>query len=98
VSVARVEFHPEAFREIEDALEWYLERSLRAAEAFEREVESGISIIASSPAVWPLFEGGARRYILRRFPYSMIYRATESGILIVALAHHKRRPRYWRGR
>jgi hypothetical protein len=34
VSAARVEFTAEALREIDDAFEWYLERSLQAAEAF----------------------------------------------------------------
>ena len=35
---------------------------------------SGKSMIASSPTVWPHFEAGTRRYVLRKFPYNIIYR------------------------
>jgi plasmid stabilization system protein ParE len=95
VSDARVEFSPEALREIDDAFEWYLERNLQAAEAFVREVDSAVALIANSPTVWPSFEAGTRRYVLRRFPYNIIYREIPVGIEVVAVAHHKRRPRYW---
>lgn len=94
----RVEYFPEASRELEDALEWYLERSLQAAEAFLRETERAVAVIAGASGIWPLFEAGTRRYILHRFPYNIIYREAEGGIEIVAVAHHKRRPRYWYSR
>lgn len=95
MSGGRVEYSPEASRELEDAFEWYLERSLRAAEAFLGEVDRAVKIIATAPGVWPRFESGTRRYVLRKFPYDLIYRETDSGIAVVAVAHHKRKPRYW---
>jgi toxin ParE1/3/4 len=98
VSNARVDFTPEALQEIDDAFEWYLERSLQAAEAFVRETESAFTLIASSPEIWPHFEAGTHRYVLRKFPYSIIYREIHAGVEVVAVAHHKRRPRYWRNR
>lgn len=94
----RVEYFPEASRELEDALEWYLQRSLQAAEAFLRETERAVAVITEAPGIWPLFEAGTRRYILNRFPYNIIYREAEGGIEVVAVAHHKRRPRYWYSR
>ncbi len=39
-----------------------------------------------------------RRGLLRRFPYSVIYRVEPEGILVVAVAHSRRRASYWRGR
>jgi plasmid stabilization system protein ParE len=98
VSGARVEFVPEARREIDDAFEWYFERSLQAAEAFADETTSAIALIASAPTIWPTFEAGTRRYVLRKFPYNIIYREIRGGIEVIAVAHHKRRPKYWRGR
>ena len=98
MSGARVEFTPEALREIDDGFEWYLERSVQAAEAFVREATQAFALIASAPAIWPRFEAGTRRYVLRKFPYGIIYREISGGIQVVAVAHHKRRPRYWRGR
>ena len=35
------------------------------------------------------------RYIVRRFPYQVVYRLYPAEILIVAVAHSKRRPNYW---
>lgn len=98
MSGARVELTPEALREIDDGFEWYLERSVQAAEAFVREATKAFALIVSSPALWPRFEAGTRRYVLRKFPYSIIYREISGGIEVVAVAHHKRRPRYWRRR
>lgn len=94
----RVDFLPEARREIDDAFEWYFDRSVQAAEAFVRETTSAFALIASAPPVWPRFEAGTRRYVLRKFPYSIIYREIPEGVEVVAVAHHKRRPRYWQGR
>jgi toxin ParE1/3/4 len=74
VSEARVDFAPQALQEIDDAFEWYLGRSVHAAEAFIREVESAVALIGSSPGLWPRSEAGTRRYVLRTFPYSIIYR------------------------
>ncbi|HEY0555348.1 MAG TPA: type II toxin-antitoxin system RelE/ParE family toxin [Thermoanaerobaculia bacterium] len=98
MSVARVEITPEALREIDDAFEWYFERSLQAAEGLVAGVTSALGLIASAPGIWPHFEAGTRRYVLRKFPYSIIYREIEGGIEVIAVAHQKRRPRYWRGR
>ncbi len=98
MSAGSIRFVPEASTELEEAFSWYLERSSRAAEAFLHEWESAITLISSSPAVWPFFETGTRRYVLRQFPYSVIYREMKDGIEIVALMHHKRRPGYWHQR
>ena len=96
MSDAKVEFTPEALREIDDAFEWYFERSLQVAEAFVQEVDRAVALIASSPTIWPYFEAGTRRYVLsRNFPYDIVYREISAGIEVIAVAHHKRRPRYW---
>ena len=91
----RVELLPQASLEIEEATIWYLERSRRSAEAFLREVDRGLRIIAESPQLWPWFETGTRRYVLRKFPYSLIYREASDMIEVIAAAHHKRKPQYW---
>ena len=43
---------------------------------------------------------GGKLRVLRvtKFPYSLVYRSSESDILIIAVAHHKRRPAYWKSR
>lgn len=98
MSAGQARYFPAASRELEDALEWYLERSPQAAEAFLREIDRAIAVIAAAPRVWPHFELGTRRYVLQRFPYSIIYREADGSVEIVAVAHHKRRPRFWHRR
>jgi len=49
--------------------------------------------LAGSPA-----QHRTRRVFLRDFPFALVYRSDEQGITIYALAHHARRPGYWRSR
>ncbi|MCH7935415.1 MAG: type II toxin-antitoxin system RelE/ParE family toxin, partial [Gemmatimonadetes bacterium] len=44
------------------------------------------------------FQSGTRRVLLHRFPYIVVYKELEDEILVVAFAHHKQRPGYWRDR
>jgi toxin ParE1/3/4 len=39
---------------------------------------------------------GNRRRVLHRFPYSVIYEAQGSTVTVLAVAHHRRRPGYWK--
>lgn len=39
-----------------------------------------------------------RRVIVRDYPFAIIYRPDEDGIVIFALAHHSRHPTYWYSR
>ena len=50
------------------------------------------------PNAWPLFHAGTRRLILDRFPYGVVYRAGSMEIVVVLVAHLKRRSAYWRRR
>jgi plasmid stabilization system protein ParE len=93
-----IEFHPEAFAEAEAVVAWYRERSLRAAEAFVSELERAIAAISEAPRRWPFFQADCRRFPLRRFPYLVIYRERAQSIEVLAVAHGRRRPGYWRPR
>ncbi len=39
-----------------------------------------------------------RRFLLDRFPYSVIAACLEDELVVVAIAHHSRKPGYWRKR
>jgi hypothetical protein len=41
---------------------------------------------------------GTRRLVLRRFPFAIVYRLAGEFVLVLAIAHMRRRPGYWRGR
>jgi plasmid stabilization system protein ParE len=93
-----IEVLPEARLEIEDALEWYLARSVPAARRFIEVLDNALQIISQKPGVWPSFEAGTRRYVLDRYPYSVIHRQCDDRIEVVAIAHDRQKPKYWVGR
>ena len=93
-----VEFHEEATAEAEAAVTWYRERSPRAAQKFVEELDAAIQAIQQQPDQWGAFSHGTRRFLLRRFPYYVVYRETDSEIDVVAVAHAKRKPGYWKTR
>ena len=94
----RVEFHPAARAESEDAQSWYEERSLIAAAVFLRELSDTIRRAADSPARYPKSVAGTRRIMLARFPFTVFYRIHAEVLLVVAVAHQKRKPGYWKTR
>jgi toxin ParE1/3/4 len=96
--VGEVEFHPEAVAEFDAALDWYRENSEQAALDFLREIDNALVAIAANPLMWSSCLHGTRRFVLRHFPYLVVYLLTETGVKIVAIAHGRRRPGYWKKR
>lgn len=98
-----IRFAREARRELIEAGAWYerQRRGLREVflaaveEALERVVRIGPHI-ASVPGVDP--DLPVRRVFVRRFPYAIVFIELPTRIRILAIAHQRRRPGYWRGR
>lgn len=88
-----------AEEEYADSLRWYVERSTRAAEGFEAEFEQALVAIAAHPDRYPLCDDRHRFFLLKRYPFQVIYRPTsDDHWLVIAVAHTSRRPGYWRNR
>jgi toxin ParE1/3/4 len=94
----RVEFHPAAIAEANAAFVWYAERDEAAAAAFLGELDRASDLIAGDPTRWPPHLFGTRRIVLRRFPFSVVYRAVGEAALVFAVSHNRRRPGYWQDR
>jgi toxin ParE1/3/4 len=62
------------------------------------EVEHAIERLRENPHVGAHLGGGVRKLRVNRFPYTLIYRILPTEVLVLAVAHHRRRPSYWRGR
>ncbi|HEV7765964.1 MAG TPA: type II toxin-antitoxin system RelE/ParE family toxin [Thermoanaerobaculia bacterium] len=91
-------FHPEADEELFEAQAWYEKRSEAAAQAFAMESDHALSRIADAPLRYPQGWRGEHRFLLDRFPYTLLYRVRGDHIYITAVAHQSRRPGYWRHR
>jgi plasmid stabilization system protein ParE len=96
--VAEVTIHPEAEAEYEHALAWYLERSPQAAERFVIAFDDAIKAIRSNPTMFPLCDVVHRFVLMKRYPYSVVYRVDGDAVCVIAVAHSKRRLGYWEGR
>lgn len=94
----RLEFHPAASDEVEAAHRWYAERSPIAASRFLEELDVAVDRIQSEPGAGPTYLHGTRCHLLRHFPYLVVYWVTEQSIQVVAVAHGRRRPGYWKSR
>ena len=93
-----IRFHPDAVAELTEARHWYRDRSDVAAQALVLEQARLFDDISRAPETWPKVHGELRRYVLRRFPYSILYRMEQSAVVVTAVAHQRRRFGYWRDR
>lgn len=94
----KVEFHPAADAELRATAIDYEGRLPGLGSEFLVEVESVCSRLSEHQALGPKLDAEHRRLGLRRFPFGLIYRVKSSKVQIVAVAHRRRRPGYWRGR
>jgi plasmid stabilization system protein ParE len=81
-----------------EALCWYAERSQRAAEGFNAEFDKALELIGADPSRFPHCDVRHRFYLMDRYPYQIIYRDEGDEVVVIAVAHVKRKPRYWAGR
>ncbi len=87
---------PLALAELSDAAAFYtLKANVELGLAFVAEFERTAKVVFANPLLGAEFRGARRRYLFRRFPYSIIYQVTAEELRILAVAHHRRRPGYW---
>jgi len=98
MSSLHVDIHPEAIAEAQAANRWYRERSASAADAYLAELDFAVEAIAEKPEMWPRYVHGTRRYIFHRFPFYLVYREAAGKLEIIAVAHGRRKPGYWKSR
>ena len=95
-----VRFLSSAELEVFEAFDHYnaIDDDGRTAERFLEEIERTKRSISERPRAWMEIEPGVRHKVLNRFPFALIYEIEGDEIRVFAVAHHSRRPGYWRGR
>jgi len=96
--VKRVVFHPEAEAEFLAAARFYESHRPGLGLDLIDEVRRAAGVLVASPRLGHRFSKRLRRILVRRFPYGLVYRVEPDTIFIVAVAHLRRRPGYWRRR
>ena len=91
--------HPEALQDLRDAAAFYRDRAgSSVSQSLLASFEHAAGLLLRHPQLGVLWRHGKRRLIIQRFPYSIIYTVSGDEIRILAVAHHSRRPGYWRAR
>ncbi|HTY24870.1 MAG TPA: type II toxin-antitoxin system RelE/ParE family toxin [Desulfomonilaceae bacterium] len=91
-------FHPEALEEYLGAVSYYADISPQLAESFIKSFESGIEEIGIYPEAWRIVEEDVRRYLIKRFPFGIYYCIEGDRVMIYAVMHMSRDPKYWTSR
>jgi plasmid stabilization system protein ParE len=95
-----VALHPEALAELEDQASWYETRRRGLGFELLAEVRGTLQRLVDHPELGAAITQAApaRRITLASFPLSIVYLVRDEELFVIAVAHARRRPGYWRGR
>ena len=84
-------------------MEWYDAERPGLGDEFADEVIKALDPMVAHPEAWPAVSPRGRgqtirRFIVPRVPYALVYVARDNQLLVLAVAHAKRKPGYWRRR
>ncbi|HEX5716540.1 MAG TPA: type II toxin-antitoxin system RelE/ParE family toxin [Thermoanaerobaculia bacterium] len=91
----RLIIRPEADAEVYEASHWYEERRQGLGKEFLSAFASATANLRFNPQLHPIVAGEARRLLLRRFPYSVIYEIHGDEVVVLACFHESRDPHEW---
>ena len=93
-----IRIHAQASVELTEAIRWYESKRPDLGAELLDEVTSAIDQLSLRPESGnPLsVDQKTRRLLISRFPYQLVYRIRPAEIVVVAIAHVKRRPEYWK--
>lgn len=91
--------HPEAENDLREAAQFYRERGGNPlSQALLAEFEHAVNLLMRHPDLGALWRFGVRRLVMQRFPYHLVYTVVGEELCVLAFAHQRRRPGYWRER
>jgi plasmid stabilization system protein ParE len=96
--VNSVRFHDEARLELIAQVGYYEAAREGLGDAFNSEVEAIVEVVARNPDSGLQYNFGTLRKVLKRFPFSVVYVVLPAEVVILAIAHFRKRPGYWRDR
>lgn len=91
----KIRFLKPAQSEVDDAFLWYDSQTHGLGTQFLDDLDRAVRRIAAFPLANTEIEEGLRRCLLSKFPYGIIYGLDSEIVIVVAVAHLHREPRYW---
>ena len=83
---------PEAEDDLNKAFSWYEDQRKGLGHNFLLQVDAGLRFIERNPQSCPPEYKGARKHLIKRFPYKIVYVVEEAKVIILAVIHGKRNP------
>ncbi len=92
-----------AAEEAVEAAAWYEKERSGLGIDFQNAIEAALDVLEQDIVPLTSMSGvsgarGVKRLMLRRFPYAVIVHENDTVIMVIAFAHHSRKPGYWRDR
>lgn len=81
--------------ELAEIKRYYNRQQQGLGNAFKKEAEAAAKLILERPLAWQVEIEPARRFLLNRFPYKMVYLVRADQIVVLAIMHQHRQPDYW---
>src|SRR5688572_6159846 len=94
----KIEYLDGAKLDFNETFDWYAERRVEAARGFAIAVDEALERIVDDPNRFPVIRRNCRYCTLKRYPFRIVYREEVEQIVVIAIAHAKRRPGYWHRR
>jgi len=94
----KIGFHPKASEEFIQSSEYYELQVTGLGEEFINEIERSTELLSENPKLGIELDQPFRRVLLHRFPYSLIYTIERDNLWVIAVAHQKLKPGYWKSR
>jgi len=96
----KIEWDSDALAEFREAAHFDNSQQRGLGRRFRERVQEAIGRVRHDPTSFEQIESGVHRCPVKQFPYNVYYQVRLDDLLIVvfAIAHHKRRPGYWRYR
>jgi plasmid stabilization system protein ParE len=94
----KIEFHPAALAELEEAAAYYEEALPGLAHRFSTAVKAAIQRVSENPRQFAKITRRARRAQVSGFPYGVVYLVKGDVISVKAIMHLHRHPGYWNDR
>lgn len=91
-------FHELAQAEVNEAAAFYEAARHGLGEAFLAEIQRAVDALAATPLAGVEVDRGIRSWLVKKFPYVVLYRVRDDHTRVLAIAHQKRRPLYWQTR
>jgi len=98
VSRYRIDAEPAVDSDVEAAFNWYETEEAGLGIEFLDELRAAYDRVAEGPFRYQELRSGARRALIRRFPYAIYFSVEADVIVVLAVLHARRDPAEWQRR